>query len=224
MNEGPEQIHLTTIEAFPRGMDAAEAERAYEASPLGSGRGIPGLEGFGFSGIFSAGLGARLEFEEDTFQSGRVFVLACFLPDREGGNPRRRVRRVRARDDRVAPHGRGASLRRCARSPIGVESAYLRRGRYGSFRQPAELDRPGAKTAADTVDRAEAAQKVAAEMGGSLEIYWTMGQYDMVAVTEFADDETAVAFLAKVSSLGNVRSQTMRAFDADAVKSIMGKM
>ncbi len=56
----------------------------------------------------------------------------------------------------------------------------------------------GAKTAADTADRAEAAQKVAAEMGGSLEIYWTMGQYDMIAITEFADDETAVAFLAKV--------------------------
>ena len=81
----------------------------------------------------------------------------------------------------------------------------------------------GAKTAGDTVDRAEAAKKVAAEMGGSLEIYWTMGQYDMVAIMEFADDETAVAFLAKVSSLGNIRSQTMRAFDAAAVKGIMGK-
>jgi len=89
INEGPDQIHLTTIEAFPRGMDAAEAERIYEAK-LASGKwpkGFPGLEGSGFSGIFSAGLGARLEFEEDTFRSGRVFVVACFLPDREGGKP-----------------------------------------------------------------------------------------------------------------------------------------
>ena len=82
----------------------------------------------------------------------------------------------------------------------------------------------GAKTAADTVERAEAAKKVAADMGGSLEILWTMGEYDMVAITEFPDDETAVAFLAKVSTLGNVRSQTMRAFDADAVRGIIGKM
>ena len=82
----------------------------------------------------------------------------------------------------------------------------------------------GAKTAGDTVDRAEAAKKVASDMGGSLEIFWTMGQYDMVAITEFADDETAVAFLAKVSSLGNVRSQTMRAFDTDSVRGILGKM
>ena len=51
-----------------------------------------------------------------------------------------------------------------------------------------------------------------------------MGQYDMVAITEFADDETAVAFLAKVSSLGNIRSQTMRAFDADSLRGIIGKM
>lgn len=82
----------------------------------------------------------------------------------------------------------------------------------------------GAKAAAETVDRAEAAKKVAEDMGGSLEIYWTMGQYDIVAITEFADDETAVAFLAKLSSLGNVRSQTMRAFDADAVRSIMARV
>lgn len=82
----------------------------------------------------------------------------------------------------------------------------------------------GAKTASDTINRAEAAQKVAAEMGGSMEVYWTMGQYDMIAITEFADDETAMAFLAKVSSLGNVRSQTMPAFDADAVRSVMGKI
>ena len=82
----------------------------------------------------------------------------------------------------------------------------------------------GAKTASDTVARAEAAQKAAAEMGGSMEIYWTMGQYDMIAISEFPDDETAVAFLAKVSTLGNVRSQTMRAFDADALSGIMGKM
>ena len=82
----------------------------------------------------------------------------------------------------------------------------------------------GAKTATDTVDRAEAAKKVATEMGGSLEVYWTMGQYDLIAITEFADDEIAVAFLAKVSSVGNIRSQTMRAFDADEVRGIMGKM
>jgi uncharacterized protein with GYD domain len=74
------------------------------------------------------------------------------------------------------------------------------------------------------VDRAEAAQKLVADMGGSLQVYWTMGQFDMVAISEFPDDETAVTFLAKLSSLGNVRTQTMRAFDGSAVRGIMSKM
>lgn len=82
----------------------------------------------------------------------------------------------------------------------------------------------GAKNASNTVDRAEAAQKLVADMGGSLQVYWTMGQYDMVAISEFPDDETAVGFLAKLSSLGNVRTQTMRAFDGTAVRGIMSKM
>jgi uncharacterized protein with GYD domain len=74
------------------------------------------------------------------------------------------------------------------------------------------------------VDRAEAATKVVADMGGSLQVSWTMGQYDMVAISESPDDETAVGFLAQLSSLGNVRTQAMRAFDADAVRGIMSKM
>jgi uncharacterized protein with GYD domain len=82
----------------------------------------------------------------------------------------------------------------------------------------------GAKAASNTVDRAEAAQKVVADMGGSLQVYWTMGQYDMVAISEFSDDETAVAFLAKLSSLGNVRTQTMRAFNGDETRGILAKM
>jgi uncharacterized protein with GYD domain len=82
----------------------------------------------------------------------------------------------------------------------------------------------GAKAAGETVQRAEQAKALAASMGGSLEVYWTMGQYDIVAVSEFPDDETAVAFLAKVVSMGNLTSSTMRAFDANEVTAIMSKM
>jgi uncharacterized protein with GYD domain len=82
----------------------------------------------------------------------------------------------------------------------------------------------GAKSAGETVARADAAQKLAAEMGGSLQVYWTMGEYDVVAVSEFADDETAVGFLAKIASQGHIRSSTMRAFTADEVTGIMSKM
>jgi len=79
----------------------------------------------------------------------------------------------------------------------------------------------GAEHIDGTVDRAEAAQKLVADMGGSMQIYWTLGQYDMVAVSEFPDDETAVAFLAQLTWGGSVRTQTMRAFDGDGVRGIM---
>ena len=79
----------------------------------------------------------------------------------------------------------------------------------------------GAKTASATVDRADAAKKIAADMGGSIEVLWTMGEFDIVAISEFADDETAVKFMAKVSSQGAIRTQTMRAFEADDVRRLM---
>jgi uncharacterized protein with GYD domain len=74
----------------------------------------------------------------------------------------------------------------------------------------------------ETVDRFDAARKIAADMGGSLEAHWTLGEFDIVAIMEFPDDETATAFLLKVGSLGNLRSRSMRAFDADEMSRIIG--
>jgi uncharacterized protein with GYD domain len=80
----------------------------------------------------------------------------------------------------------------------------------------------GVRTFKDTVDRAETGKKLASSFGGSLkEIYWTLGPYDIVAVSEAPDDESATAFALTLSSQGNVRTTTMRAFDADAMKGII---
>jgi uncharacterized protein with GYD domain len=73
----------------------------------------------------------------------------------------------------------------------------------------------------DTVTRADAAKKAAADMGGSLEVMWTVGQYDLVAISEFPDDETATKFLLNVGAQGNIRTQTMRAFDASEMSRIV---
>jgi uncharacterized protein with GYD domain len=56
------------------------------------------------------------------------------------------------------------------------------------------------------------------------DLYWTLGQYDVMAVCEAPDDETATAFALSVSARGNVRSQTLRAFSFDEMKMILGKM
>jgi len=76
----------------------------------------------------------------------------------------------------------------------------------------------------DTVDRAEAGKQLAGKFGGALkEIYWTLGAYDIVAVSEAPDDESATAFALALSSQGNVRTTTMRAFSADDMKGIIAK-
>ena len=82
----------------------------------------------------------------------------------------------------------------------------------------------GAAGFKDTVDRAEAGKQLAGKFGGSLkEIYWTLGPYDIVAVSEAPDDESATAFALTLASQGNVRTTTMRAFGADEMRGIIAK-
>jgi uncharacterized protein with GYD domain len=82
----------------------------------------------------------------------------------------------------------------------------------------------GVRNIRDSVDRAEAAAKMFESLGGSLvDIYWTLGQYDLVVITEFPDDEALSAAVLRLAQLGNVRSTTLRAFDRDAMRSILAR-
>ncbi len=82
----------------------------------------------------------------------------------------------------------------------------------------------GAAGFKDTVERAEAGKALASQFGGALkEIYWTLGTYDIVAVSEAPDDETATAFALALASQGNVRTTTMRAFSGDEMRGIIAK-
>ena len=56
------------------------------------------------------------------------------------------------------------------------------------------------------------------------DIYWTMGTYDVVIVMEAANDEAVVGVMLSLASLGNVRTQTLRAFNADQMKEIVSKL
>jgi len=82
----------------------------------------------------------------------------------------------------------------------------------------------GVRSYADTVKRAEAGKALAARMGGRLtDILWTLGPYDIVAVGEFPDDESATATMLALSAGGNVRTTTMRAFDSTEIAAIVAK-
>ena len=83
----------------------------------------------------------------------------------------------------------------------------------------------GARSAKDSPKRAEAFKAMAAKNGMKVHsLYWTLGAYDVVATIEAEDDLAATALSLSVASLGNVRTQTMRAFDASEMGKIVGKM
>ena len=54
--------------------------------------------------------------------------------------------------------------------------------------------------------------------------YLTMGAYDIVAVLDIPDDETAARLLLAMGAQGNVRSQTLRAFPLEEFEQIVAKL
>jgi uncharacterized protein with GYD domain len=83
----------------------------------------------------------------------------------------------------------------------------------------------GIRNFSDTVQRAEAAKALAQRMGGSIaNTYWTVGQFDLVTVADFPDDETGTAFLLALGSQGNVRTTTLRAYNASEVAAVISKL
>jgi uncharacterized protein with GYD domain len=80
----------------------------------------------------------------------------------------------------------------------------------------------GIRNFRDSTERAADFTKLVDSTGGRVrELLWTVGEYDIVCVADFPDDETGMAALLQVGSLGNVRTKTMRAFDADQMAGIV---
>ncbi len=73
----------------------------------------------------------------------------------------------------------------------------------------------------ESPNRMNAYRQALQDMGGELKaIYLTMGQYDSVAILELPDDESAARANLALASLGNVRTETLRAFTEDEFRQI----
>ncbi len=83
----------------------------------------------------------------------------------------------------------------------------------------------GIRAARETVSRYEQARQGIERAGGQLTaFYWTQGAYDAVAIAEWPDEETGMAFLLATGMQGNVRTETMRAFSAEEMQRILQKL
>ena len=83
----------------------------------------------------------------------------------------------------------------------------------------------GIRKVKDTAKRAEKFKASIQKAGGSVKnFYWTMGRYDGVIVFEAPDDATVAAVMMSGCSLGNVRTETLRAFTEEEIKGVVAKV
>jgi len=83
----------------------------------------------------------------------------------------------------------------------------------------------GIRNAKDSPKRKEAFKEMAKKLGVTVkDVYWTLGQYDIVLILEAQDDMAAAELGLSLGRLGNVRTQTMRAFGSAEVIKLLDKM
>ncbi len=82
----------------------------------------------------------------------------------------------------------------------------------------------GIRKVKDSPVRFKAFRAMAEKVGVTIKsVYWTVGNYDIVIIME-GPEEAVTSALLKGGSLGNVRSQTLRAFTADEIQRMLSKI
>lgn len=88
-----------------------------------------------------------------------------------------------------------------------------------------KLSHQGITSIKESPSRLEAAREVMRGFGGELkDFYFTMGEYDIVVISEAPDDMAVAKGLLSIASGGNVRTETMRGFREDEYREIVGSV
>ena len=73
----------------------------------------------------------------------------------------------------------------------------------------------------DSPSRLDAGREAFKKLGVNIkDTYLTMGQYDLVCVIEAPDDETYAAALLSLGAQGNVKTETLKAFNEEQYRKI----
>jgi uncharacterized protein with GYD domain len=83
----------------------------------------------------------------------------------------------------------------------------------------------GIRNVKETTKRAETFKDAAKKTGVTArDMYWTLRQYDIIATVEGPDDLSVTALGLSLGALGNIHTQTLRAFGPAEMKQILDKM
>ena len=82
----------------------------------------------------------------------------------------------------------------------------------------------GIRNIKESPNRYEAFKTMAEKLGVTVKgVYYTVGNYDLVLIAEGSDEAITTALL-KTASLGNVRTQTLRALSVDEIKKMLANL
>lgn len=80
----------------------------------------------------------------------------------------------------------------------------------------------GIRNVKETTKRAKSFREVAEKTGVKVrEILWTMGRYDLVLLLDAPNDETLSRLALGLGMLGNVKTETLKAFSAQEMDQIL---
>ena len=115
----------------------------------------------------------------------------------------------------------GSSKLNDSKSKLTPETAKIR----STYISLVQFTDKGIQAAKQTTQRVSAWAAKVQSMGVTIkQMYWTLGEYDQVCIFEAPDDETAASVLLAADMLGNIRTQTMRAFTAAEMDKILARI
>ena|SRR5438477_22252 len=83
----------------------------------------------------------------------------------------------------------------------------------------------GIRAVKDSPKRAKTARAMAKKMGVDIkQVFMTLGEFDLLLVTEAADTDVAAKFALALSSLGNVRTRTARAWTEAEMQKLISEL
>jgi uncharacterized protein with GYD domain len=72
--------------------------------------------------------------------------------------------------------------------------------------------RDGLKKIEKFPNKDNAARNLIEKSGGKLQIYYTMGLYDFVALVDMPDEKSMIKLLFRMGKVGDVKTNTLRAY------------
>lgn len=89
----------------------------------------------------------------------------------------------------------------------------------------ANYTQQGIENVEESPNRLDDVKSLIDSLGGELrEFYLTMGEYDIVTVAEFPDDDAAAKALLAIGRAGAVSTKTLKAFEEDEFREIIADL